>query len=130
MTVGAIRRDGFSTPFFEGTAGGELPIRACRSCGHRSLPLTRQCPACRSTDLGWQPASGRGRVVSWAVVHGRAGADGVPQRTVIGIIELDEGPWFNAQLAVDPDDVAVGSAVQVRFETPDGGEAVPVFELA
>ena len=46
------------------------------------------------------------------------------------MVELDEGPWLNAQLTVDPDEVSASSVGQVRFETPEGGEAVPVFELA
>ena len=127
MTVGVIRRDAASEPFFEGTAQGELRVRGCRRCGHRSMPQSRQCPACRSTELDWVAASGRATVVSWAVVHGRPGPYGGPDRTVVALVELEEGPWLHTQLDVDPDAVTVGQALRVRFDTPEGGEAVPVF---
>ena len=48
----------------------------------------------------------------------------------VGLVELEEGPWLHAQLDVDPDAVAVGQALSVRFEQPEGGEAIPVFEPA
>jgi uncharacterized protein len=127
MAVGTIRRDRQSAPFFDGTAAGELRVRLCQRCGHRSIPQSQQCPACRSTELGWEAASGRASVVSWAVVHGKPGADGVPSRTVVGLVELAEGPWLHAQLDVDPDAVSAGQQLQVHFETPEGGEAIPVF---
>ena len=130
MAVGVIRRDQLSAPFFEGTAAGELRVRSCDRCGHRSIPQSRQCPACRSTGLSWWAASGRATVVSWAVVHGRPGPDGSPSRTVVGLVELEEGPWLHAQIDVDPDAVAAGQALRVRFDTPEGGEAIPVFEPA
>lgn len=130
MAVGVIRRDRLSAPFFEGTAAGELRVRLCQRCGHHAIPQSQQCPACRSTELSWAATSGRATVVSWAVVHGKPAADGSPTRTVVGLVELEEGPWLHAQLDVDPDAVAIGQALRVRFETPEGGEAIPVFEPA
>ena len=128
MAVGVIRRDDLSAPFFEGTAAGELRVRLCTRCGHRSIPQSRQCPACRATALSWTASSGRATVVSWTVVHGKPSPDGTPSRTVVGLVELEEGPWLHAQLAVDPDAVSAGQVLRVRFETPEGGEAIPVFE--
>jgi uncharacterized OB-fold protein len=65
-------------------------------------------------------------VVSWSVVHTR----GAPP-IVVGIVELDEEPWIQAQITeTAPEDVHGGMRVRVAFEHPEGGEAIPVFRPA
>ena len=71
--------------------------------------------------MQWVAAAGSGSVVSWAVVHGR------DAQTVGAVVELDEGPWFDARLVdADPAALSVGTRVAVRF-VEAGGERVPVF---
>ena len=128
MPVGAVQRDASTAEFFAGADRGELLLRRCGSCGHSSRPQSRCCGQCGSADLSWSPASGQGTVVSWSVVHGRAVGGEPPARTVVAIVELDEGPWLHAQLVdIGPDAVEGGQRVTVRFERAEGGEAVPVF---
>jgi uncharacterized OB-fold protein len=125
MAVGSVHRDAATTEFFDGTAAGQLLIRRCEDSGHLLAPQSRTCEGCRSDRLAWVPANGTGTVVSWSIVHGRDGS-----RTVVAIVELDEGPWLHTQLVdVDPDAVEGGQRVTVAFQRPDGdgGEAVPVF---
>ena len=129
MAVGVVHRDDQSAPFFDAAAGGTLLIRRCEACGHVHPPEATRCTRCSSPDLAWVPASGEGTVVTWAVAHGRAPSGGGPApRTVFGIVELDEGPWMQAQLPdADPADLASGDRVRVGFERAEGGEPVPVF---
>jgi uncharacterized OB-fold protein len=125
MPVGVIHRDPESAAFFDGTARGELLLRRCTTCGHLSEPATATCPACTELDLGWTPASRRGSVVSWTVVHGR-GPEG-PTRTPVALVELDEGSWLEMQMIdIAPDAITAGLRVRIEFEQPDGGEALPV----
>jgi uncharacterized protein len=129
MAAGVVKRDATTAEFFAGTERGELLLRRCGACGQLSRPQARSCAECRSTDLSWEPAAGQGTVVSWSVVHGRAGeGEPPPPPIVVAIVELDEGPWLHAQLVdADPDSVTGGQRVTVGFEQPAGGEAIPVF---
>lgn len=135
MTAGAVRRDPATAGFFDGTARGEFLLRRCRDCGALGEPYLRQCRGCESARLEWVPASGRGRVISWSVVHGRPAEDGARPRTVVAIAELDEGPhWWAEILDADPDVVtdqglAAGQRVTIGFEQVQDHEAVPVFRL-
>ncbi|WP_310962508.1 Zn-ribbon domain-containing OB-fold protein [Nocardioides terrisoli] len=76
-------------------------------------------------------ASGRATVVSFTFVHGRPDANGVTPRSVVAIGELDEGPWWWAEVEdADPDEVKTGSALRIAFRELNDGQHVPVFTLA
>jgi uncharacterized OB-fold protein len=127
VTAGLVGRDDTTTAFFDGAAGGQFLIRRCPA-GHASRPQARQCSTCARVDLRWEPASGRARLVSWAVVPAR-GASAGEAPTVPALVELDEGPWWwTAVVGADPESLTEGLRLRVIFEQPEGGEAVPVFE--
>ncbi|MCW2884079.1 MAG: uncharacterized protein QOE54_4596 [Streptosporangiaceae bacterium] len=131
MPVGTVKRDGATAAFFNATARGELLIRRCEACGGFDAPQATACAHCGSAELAWAVARGTGTVASWTVVHGRAQGDAPAPRTVLAIVELDEGPWLQVHLAdVPPEAVTAGLKVVVGFERPEGGEAVPVFRPA
>ena len=114
-------RDDESAAFFDGTARGELMIKRCDACGHHVRPVALVCTRCHGRELTWVPASGDGTLVSWVVVHGRDGP------TVVGIVELDEGPWLDARLVdVDAAGLGVGEPLAVVF-VDAGEEKVPAF---
>lgn len=132
MQIQPVRRDDATGPFFDGTARGVFMLRKSASSGE-ILPPNAELDSRGDTDLAWIASSGLGRVVSWAFVPGRAPAEGTtPLELTIGIIELDEGPWWWTQLVdVDADDVVEGLRVRAVF--PKSGpsacdEYVPVFE--
>jgi uncharacterized OB-fold protein len=128
-TIGVTHRDAGSADFFEGTARGDLLIRTCQDCGSRAAPPVVYCRSCGSNRVAWASSAGRGTLMSWSVVHPRSGV-GPAEARVIGIVELDEGPWVLGQVIGPVDDVATGRTVQVEFVQPEGGEAVPVYRLA
>lgn len=129
--LGAVRRDGTTDEFLDGAARGEFLLRACRNCGRVGGPQEAQCPACGSLDTAWSPAGGGARIVSWSVVHAR-GPDGTAIPDMVTVIaELDEGPWWWSQLTgADPADLATGRRLRIAFAPAEGGETLPVFELA
>jgi hypothetical protein len=128
----ALVRDAASAPFFDAAAEGRLLIRRCAACGHWIAPYQRmgasleRCPACTSDRLEWAEAAGTGSLVTWTVVHDRAGGS---ERTV-GVVELTEGPWLTSRLDADPAGLAAGTGLVVGFDRPGGGEPVPVFRVA
>ena len=131
MTVGPVVRDAATSEFFDGTAAGRFLLRCCPA-GHFSEPPATVCTTCASTELGWAPAAGGGTLVSWTVVWGRPSGDTKPERTILVIGALDEGPWWWSQLVgADPASLAVGQRLRIDFRRAAGEhEAVPVFALA
>jgi uncharacterized OB-fold protein len=130
VPVGAFARSEETAEFLDAAARGEFLLRRCE-LGHFSEPAAAACTTCGSAALTWVAASGRARLVSWAVTHG-SGPDGQPIRNVLAIGELDEGPWWWSCITdADPQQLAPGTALLVDFERPEGAEeALPVFRLA
>lgn len=119
-------------PYFEGAARGELLLQRCEGCAavwHPPLPI---CPECGSRELRWVPASGRGRVFSYTIVHLAAHpafADRVPY--VAALVELEEGPRMVADiLDIDPGDVRIDMPVEVTFVRVTDSVTLPQFRPA
>ncbi|OUZ10140.1 hypothetical protein BHE97_08780 [Aeromicrobium sp. PE09-221] len=131
MALAAVIRDDHSAPFFEASAEGRLLLRYSPSQDTWSDPAALVCATTQADDLQWREAAGTGHLVSWTIKPGRRRDDVVTPDTVIGIVELDEGPWLTLQF---PDaaqaDLAVGRAVRVGFIQPEDSEHLPVGYLA
>jgi uncharacterized OB-fold protein len=118
------RRDERTGPWFDALAEGVLTVRCCDRCGHAARPDTETCPACHSADLGWLPARGRGRVVSRIVDH----SPGHGSPLVLGLVELDEGPWLHTRLLGGPQEApGIGDTVELVVLVAADGEPVPAF---
>ena len=116
-----VVRDDASAPFYDGAARGELMIKQCTACGHFVRPAALVCTVCHAPDLAWYAASGAATLVSWVVVHG------TDDEVVAGLVELDEGPWFDARvLDAESASLVVGQLLRVSF-VDAGEEKIPVF---
>ena len=124
MSVGPVARNEATEEFFDASAEGRLLIRRCPA-GHASRPQVKACDVCASPDLSFAEASGRARLITWAVVPSPS-PGGAPRIPAVG--ELEEGPWWwSAVVGADPDELRDGMALRIGFERAEGGEAVPVF---
>jgi uncharacterized OB-fold protein len=122
VNIGPVARNDGTAEFFDATARGAFPLRRC-TFGHLSRPQVRLCSVCGSTNLGWQDASGRAALKSWAVIPG--------DPPVVPIVaEFEEGPWWwSALVDADLDRLADGLPLRIEFVRPEGSEAVPVFVI-
>jgi uncharacterized OB-fold protein len=130
MPLFPVRRDADSAVFFEGTSKDQFLLIRDKTTGEYLDPTADTSVDPDGFEL--VPAAGTGTVVSWSVVHGR-GATG-PVRTVVGIVQFDEGPWWWGEFAdVDPDRDFTAAPVTLAFvDSGDGerDERVPQFRLS
>src|SRR3954451_13662910 len=118
----------FNRPYFEGCATGELRIRNCKRCATRFRFNHYLCPNCWSDDLGWEVASGQGRVTHFTVVHQAPYESFEPDTPyAIVLVELDESVRMMANLlGCDPGVIRIGMPVRAIFE-PRGALHIPQF---
>jgi uncharacterized OB-fold protein len=118
-------------PYRDGAARGELVIQRCGVCArwiHFPEPL---CPACGGESFTFAPVSGQGQVETFSVIH-RSFVPTFADRTPyviawIGLPEQAELRVFGNVTGCDPEEVAIGMAVELFFETRDG-QALPNFK--
>jgi uncharacterized OB-fold protein len=114
-------------PFWEGTRDRKLLLPWCTACPQPIWYPRAICPRCFGTDIEWREAAGTGFVYALTVEHTpQTRALSAPY--VVALVELDEGVRFLSNVVgVAPEDVAVGTAVQVTWEELSDGRHLPLF---
>ena len=110
--------------FWEATGKDQFLIQRCRACGAAQFYPKTTCTTCGSSELDWEPASGRGTLHTFTVARRAthpafAGAEPY----VVAIIELAEGPRVTGNVVgCDVDEVRIGMPLELVWddEDPDG----------
>jgi uncharacterized protein len=116
-------------PFFEAARRHELAVQRCTGCGTLRFPARAICSRCLGREAEWVPASGRGTVFSYAIMHQAVHpgfAAEVPYAIVV--IELEEGVRLLSNLMGCPaGDVRIGLPVEVVFDDVTPEVTLPKF---
>lgn len=123
--------DGDSQVLWDGLANGKLLLQHCVDCGHIQYYQQSVCRLCQSKNLEHKPASGRGKIHSYSVVHrapGPAFKGDVPYAVLL--VELEEGPRMISSL-VGKDFDALDFDLPVKLQTVQISDEVclPCFSL-
>jgi uncharacterized protein len=106
-------------PFWRAAGEGRLEMPQCRACDRFDWYPKGHCGHCGSADIGWTALSGRATLFSWAVVKRalhKPLAPIAPYVSAIVAIEEDGLTRLVTRLIdCDPDVLAIGMPVQVRF---------------
>jgi uncharacterized OB-fold protein len=123
--------DGVSTAYWNAAAGGELLYQECPHCGHRQFYPRGMCTAC-GLETEWKPASGRGTVHTFTVIHQNlAPPFGELSPYVVAIVELEEGVRMMTNIThCDKDDVEVGLPVECYVVKVDDEVGLPFWRPA
>lgn len=111
--------------FWAGVRREQLLFKRCGDCSAPHHPRRIICFACGSESLGWEEASGNATVYTYSVVS-RGPTESFQARTpyCLGIVELDEGPFFFTDFPRDViEQIDIGTRVEFAV-SPDG---LPTF---
>ena len=124
--------DADTAAFWRGLRGGKLLLQHCVDCGHVQYYQQATCRACGHENLVYRPASGRGKVYSFSVVHrapGPAFKADVPYAVLL--VELEEGPrMISTYTGGSPDEVSFDMNVVLTFEKVNEDITLPRFKRA
>jgi uncharacterized OB-fold protein len=88
----------------------------CENCNTYYYPPRNLCPKCRrKSKIKEVQLSGKGRVVSWSVVHDAVESFKMLKPYIVALIELDEGVKITAPLDCKPEEVKEGMRVKAVF---------------
>jgi uncharacterized OB-fold protein len=116
--------------FFDAAREGKFVIQKCTACGEYQFYPRKICIHCGSLEVEWAPASGRGVVHTFTVIH--RGMPGWREEGpyVAAIVQLEEGPRMTTNIVeCAPSDVKIDMPVEVRF-VDEGQYVFPRFRPA
>lgn len=124
------RLDADNSFFWTSGADGRLRFLRCEACRTYVHPPAPVCPRCLAGALRPEPVSGRARVESFTVNQQQWIPGSDPYIVAwVSIDEQDDVRLTTNLVEVEPDDVAIGMAVEVVFEE-HGGVYIPLFRRA
>ncbi|HPR63161.1 MAG TPA: Zn-ribbon domain-containing OB-fold protein [Thermoanaerobaculia bacterium] len=93
-----------------------LEANACKGCGKVFFPPRLVCSACGGREFTPTSLPGKGKVVTFTVIHTPPTAFDDESPYAMAVVELENGARIFAQLVdVDPDSIAIGMAVKTEF---------------
>jgi len=112
----------------------EIPSRynligsKCGNCGTLDFPPRVVCPRCGRRSVGKMERmklGGRGKVVSYSIIHDAPRAFDMMKPYVLAIVEMDEGVRLTSTIIdCDPGEVKIGMPVESAFrKLGEEGEA-------
>ena len=104
--------------FYKFVREGKLMAAKCGNCGTLLLPPRPVCTKCFSTDFEWVKLKGRGKLLSYTVIHVSPVQFQSMAPYTVGIVELEEGPRLPGMIrGVEPEKTRVGMELRVDFDT-------------
>ena len=104
----------------------------CTSCGAVIAPPSGSCYSCGKNTMEWTDISGKGKLVSFTVIH--ISPDEFVEETpyYVAIVELAEGTRVSARLLgfdpLKPEEVKLGIDVQLTYEDGKTGRKYLAFK--
>lgn len=132
--LAVLTPDSWTEPFWVAAAEHRLVVPCCTVCRTFRMPPSPFCPVCRSQTIEWVEQDGGAAVYSYTVVRHPLVplvADAVPY--IVAVVELPAAGRVRlvANLVeIDPEEVAIGMAVELVWDDVAAGVAIPRFRPA
>lgn len=124
--------DADTNAFWLGMRNSQLLLQYCGDCGNVQYYQQGLCRDCGGENLLHRPASGRGKVYSFSVVHRAPGpAFKVDVPYAVLLVELKEGPrMISTYIGGNPQEVTFDMDVELVFEAITDEITLPRFRRA
>ena len=90
----------------------------CKHCGAIICPPRTLCPKCLKDEFEWIELNGRGKLLTYTIIHFPPTQFQALAPYAVGIVKLEQGPQLSGMIKnVKLEDLKIGMDVQVDFET-------------
>lgn len=104
--------------FYKFVSKRKIMAAKCNKCGTLLLPPRPVCTKCLSTDFKWVELRGKGKLLSYTVIHVSPVQFESMAPYTVGIVELEDGPHLPGMIRdVEPEKIRVGMDLKVDFDT-------------
>ncbi|MHA1769235.1 MAG: Zn-ribbon domain-containing OB-fold protein [Candidatus Thorarchaeota archaeon] len=113
---------------------GHFKAYKCADCGMIIAPPSGTCYGCGSSNMEWAEVSGKGKLISFTVIHIAPDAFVEEVPYFVAIVELEEGTCVSARLTgfdpLKPEEVKLGIPLTLTYEKGQSGKTYLAFKPA
>jgi uncharacterized OB-fold protein len=104
----------------------------CTSCGAVHAPPIGTCYSCGGTEMTWTEVTGKGKLVSFTVIHVAPDEFAEEAPYFVAIVELEEGTRVTTRLKgfdpLKPDEIPIGVSLVLDYEKGKTGKTYLAFK--
>ena len=116
-------------PYWAALTDERLTFQRCGGCEEAVWPAHSFCPYCGSAALSWTQSTGSGTIYSYStIMRGPTPVWSTIVPYTVGFVQMDDGHTLFAQIDGEPDAIAIGKPVTMRF-VQRGEQKLPVFTM-
>ena len=114
--------------FYAHLSQGKLMAARCKTCGSLVFPPRPICPKCLSTDHEWVELRGRGRLLTYTVIHVAPPQFQPMVPYIVGIVRLEDGVNMPGMIReADADKLKIGMEVELVVEAGETATGWPTW---
>jgi uncharacterized OB-fold protein len=115
--------------FYKFLSQSKLMAAKCQKCGKIHLPPRPICDNCYSQEFTWTEVSGKGKLLTYTVIHVAPAQFQALAPYMVGIIQLDSGLKLPGMISgVSESQVKVGMELAIDFNACASGPAWPHWQ--
>ena len=111
---------------------GKFRAYSCVDCGIVIAPPSGACYGCGGNNMKWADVSGKGKLVSFTVIHIAPDEFVEEAPYFIAIVELEEGTRISSRLLgfdpLKPEDIKLGTPLILDYEKGKTGKTYLAFK--
>ena len=115
--------------FYKFMAQGKLMAGKCNKCGKIHLPPRPLCDNCYSQAFTWMQISGKGKLLTYTVIHVAPAQFQALAPYAVGIVELEGGLKIPGMInGVSQDELRIGMELTLDFGTCSTAQTWPQWQ--
>lgn len=112
--------------FYKHLAQGKLMAGKCRKCGKIHLPPRPLCDNCFSQEFTWTEISGKGKLLTYTVIHVAPQQFQAMAPYAVGIVQLENGLKIPGMITAIPhEQLRIGMDLTIDFGACNTAQAWP-----
>jgi uncharacterized OB-fold protein len=111
--------------FYKFLAQRKLMAGKCTRCGKIHLPPRTLCDKCYSQQFTWMEIQGKGKLLTYSVIHIAPQQFQQLAPYTVGIIELENGLKLPGMITVTPDQLHIDMPLTIDFGTCNTAQPWP-----
>jgi uncharacterized OB-fold protein len=114
--------------FYKFLSAGKLMAGKCVKCGKIHLPPRPLCSNCYSQEFLWMPLSGKGRLLTYTVIHVAPAQFQSLTPYAVGIVELEKGLKIPGMIQdIAQEQLKIGMELVLDFGTCASPQSWPAW---